>query len=396
MLKYIYNAKQRDGSLVKGEIEASDTNDFLIKLKDMQLYCISYKIIDDFENHSNFKMKGKDLVLFSRQMSVMLSAGVSVVRAVDILYEKSENQRMKDSYRRLYERLQQGRELSYAMDAEGNTFPKLLIRMIRSGEISGSLDTTLERMADHYEKENKLSNKIKNAMLYPKILCGVCIVVVIAVITFILPSFFQLYEGQALPLPTQIMIWISDFITSKWYILIVAAVAVYLFWIWFKRIPAVRFKLDHLKLVMPIFGKLNKTILSSRFANTFATLYASGVNVIEILEICSDILDNTWITDCFKRIITRVSNGEYMSTAIGAEDIFEPMLMSMLFIGEESGRLDEILNKAADFYDEEANAATEKMVSMIEPMLIIVMGVVVCFIIVAIMLPMYGMLDNVS
>lgn len=303
---------------------------------------------------------------------------------------------MKECYRRLYERLQQGRELSYAMDAEGNTFPKLLIRMIRSGEISGSLDTTLERMADHYEKENKLSNKIKNAMLYPKILCGVCIVVVIAVITFILPSFFQLYEGQALPLPTQIMIWISDFITSKWYILIVAAVAVYLFWIWFKRIPAVRFKLDHLKLVMPIFGKLNKTILSSRFANTFATLYASGVNVIEILEICSDILDNTWITDCFKRIITRVSNGEYMSTAIGAEDIFEPMLMSMLFIGEESGRLDEILNKAADFYDEEANAATEKMVSMIEPMLIIVMGVVVCFIIVAIMLPMYGMLDNVS
>ena len=396
MLKYIYNAKQRDGSLVKGEIEASDTNDFLIKLKDMQLYCISYKIFDDFENHSNFKMKGKDLVLFSRQMSVMLSAGVSVVRAVDILYEKSENQRMKECYRRLYERLQQGRELSYAMDAEGNTFPKLLIRMIRSGEISGSLDTTLERMADHYEKENKLSNKIKNAMLYPKILCGVCIVVVIAVITFILPSFFQLYEGQALPLPTQIMIWISDFITSKWYILIVAAVAVYMFWIWFKRIPAVRFKLDHLKLVMPIFGKLNKTILSSRFANTFATLYASGVNVIEILEICSDILDNTWITDCFKRIITRVSNGEYMSTAIGAEDIFEPMLMSMLFIGEESGRLDEILNKAADFYDEEANAATEKMVSMIEPMLIIVMGVVVCFIIVAIMLPMYGMLDNVS
>ena len=395
MLKYIYNAKQRDGSLVKGEIEASDTNDFLIKLKDMQLYCINYKIIDDFEGHSDFKMKGKDLVFFSRQMAVMLSAGVSVVRAVDILYEKSEKPRLKECYRHLYERLQQGRELSYAMEAEGKTFPNLLIRMIRSGEVSGSLDITLERMADHYEKDNKLSNKIKNATLYPKILCVICIIVVIAVISFVLPSFFTLYEGQELPIPTQIMVFLSDFITSKWYILLVGVVAIYLSWAAIKRIPSVRFKLDRFKLVMPIYGKLNKTILSSRFANTFATLYASGVNVIEVLEICSDILDNTWISDCFKRIVTRVSNGEYMSTAIGSENIFESMLMSMLFIGEESGRLDEILNKAADFYDEEANAATEKMVSTIEPILIVVMGVVVCFIIVAIMLPMYGMLNNV-
>lgn len=395
MLKYIYNAKQKDGSLVKGEIEASDKNDFLIKLKDLQLYCISYKVIDDFEGRSDFKMKGKDLVLFSRQMSVMLSAGVSVVRAVDILYEKSEKERMKECYRRLYERLQQGRELSYAMDAEGNAFPKLLVRMIRSGEISGSLDITLERMADHYEKENKLNNKIKNAMLYPKILTGVCIVVVIALVTFVLPSFFTMYEGQELPTTTQIVMWLSEFIKNQWYFLLIAIVGIYLVWLGMKRLPAIHYQLDRIKLTIPIFGKLNKTILSSRFANTFATLYASGINVIEILEICSDILGNLYIDECFKRIITRVSNGEYMSTAIGAENVFEPMLMSMLFIGEESGRLDEILNKAADFYDEEANAATEKMVSMIEPMLIIFMGIVVCFIILSVMEPMYGMLHNV-
>lgn len=395
MLKYIYNAKQKDGSLVKGEIEASDKNDFLIKLKDLQLYCINYTIIDDFEGRSDFKMKGKDLVLFSRQMSVMLSAGVSVVRAVDILYEKSEKVRMKECYRRLYERLQQGRELSYAMDAEGNAFPKLLVRMIRSGEVSGSLDITLERMADHYEKENKLNNKIKNAMLYPKILTGVCVAVVIALVTFVLPSFFTMYAGQELPLTTQLMMGLSDFIKNQWYLLLVFCIVVYMVWLGLKRLPAIRYQLDKVKLSIPIFGKLNKTILSSRFANTFATLYASGINVIEILEICSEILDNLYIDECFKRIITRVSNGEYMSTAIGAENVFEPMLMSMLFIGEESGRLDEILSKAADFYDEEANAATEKMVSMIEPMLIIFMGIVVCFIILSVIEPMYGMLNNV-
>lgn len=395
MLKYIYNAKQKDGSLVKGEIEASDKNDFLIKLKDLQLYCVNYTIIDDFEGRSDFKMKGKDLVLFSRQMSVMLSAGVSVVRAVDILYEKSEKVRMKECYRRLYERLQQGRELSYAMDAEGNAFPKLLVRMIRSGEVSGSLDITLERMADHYEKENKLNNKIKNAMLYPKILTGVCVAVVIALVTFVLPSFFTMYAGQELPLTTQLMMGLSDFIKNQWYLLLVFCIVVYMVWLGLKRLPAIRYQLDKVKLSIPIFGKLNKTILSSRFANTFATLYASGINVIEILEICSEILDNLYIDECFKRIITRVSNGEYMSTAIGAENVFEPMLMSMLFIGEESGRLDEILSKAADFYDEEANAATEKMVSMIEPMLIIFMGIVVCFIILSVIEPMYGMLNNV-
>lgn len=395
MLKYIYNAKQKDGSLVKGEIEASDKNDFLIKLKDLQLYCVNYTIIDDFEGRSDFKMKGKDLVLFSRQMSVMLSAGVSVVRAVDILYEKSEKVRMKECYRRLYERLQQGRELSYAMDVEGNAFPKLLVRMIRSGEVSGSLDITLERMADHYEKENKLNNKIKNAMLYPKILTGVCVAVVIALVTFVLPSFFTMYAGQELPLTTQLMMGLSDFIKNQWYLLLVFCIVVYMVWLGLKRLPAIRYQLDKVKLSIPIFGKLNKTILSSRFANTFATLYASGINVIEILEICSEILDNLYIDECFKRIITRVSNGEYMSTAIGAENVFEPMLMSMLFIGEESGRLDEILSKAADFYDEEANAATEKMVSMIEPMLIIFMGIVVCFIILSVIEPMYGMLNNV-
>lgn len=396
MLKYKYSAKQRDGIVIQGEIVAIDTNDFLIKLKDLQLFCLTYSINEEDVEHSTFKVKGKNIVIFSRQLATMLSAGVSVVKAIDILYEKSEVPKMRESLRLLYEDLQQGRDLSSAMSNQGNTYPQLLIKMIRSGEVSGTLDSTLEKMADHYEKENKLMNKVRNASIYPIILAVVSVVIVIALLAFVMPTFLGLYGDQELPLATRILIFISDTITQKWYLLLVTTAVVVVAVSILIRRPKIRFRLDRMKLTMPIFGKLNKTILSARFARTFATLYASGVNILEAMEIISEILGNTYIASKFERVITRVSNGEYISTSIADEDMFESMLTSMIYIGEESGRLDSILEKTADFYDEEAQTATQKMVSLVEPMMIVIMGVVVCFLIVAMILPMYGMLNNVQ
>lgn len=396
MLKYKYRAKQRDGNIIQGEITALDTNDFLIKLKDLQLFCLSYTINEEDVEHSSYKVKGKNIVIFSRQLSTMLAAGVSVVKAIDILYEKSETPKMRDSLRLLYEDLQQGRDLSSAMANQGNTYPSLLIKMIRSGEMSGSLDLTLEKMADHYEKENKLMNKVRNASVYPIILAVVSILIVVALLVLVMPTFLGLYGDQELPLATKILIFISDTLTQKWYILLILFAISFVIGSIVIRRPKVTYQLDRMKLSFPIFGKLNKTIQSARFARTFATLYASGVNILEAMEIISEILGNTYISSKFDRVIVRVSNGEYISTSIADEDIFEPMLTSMIYIGEESGRLDGILEKTADFYDEEAQTATQKMVSFVEPIMIVVMGIIVCFILVAMIIPMYGMLNNVQ
>ena len=396
MLKYSYKAKQNDGTISEGELLAVDTNDFLIKLKDLQLYCLDYSISNDDSLHSGYKVKGKALVIFTRQLSTMLSAGVSVVKALDILYEKTEANKHRESLRLLYEDLQQGRELSMAMSNQGSAYPDLLIKMIKSGEMSGTLDITLGKMADHYEKENKLMNKIRSASIYPIVLGVVAILVVLFLLAFVMPSFLSLYDGQTLPLPTKILMVISEFIQTKWYILLLGIFVLGILASFLVKKPTVRYRLDRMKLTFPLFGKLNRTIQSARFARTFATLYASGISVIEALTIISEILNNTFISKKFENIIKKVSNGEYISTSIADEHIFEGMLTSMIYIGEESGRLDGILEKTADFYDEEANAATAKTVALIEPIMIVVMGFIIGFIILAMVLPMYGMLNQVQ
>lgn len=396
MQMFSYSAKKADGSITKGEIAAKDYSDFLVKMREQNLFCLSYEITEEMaEGKSSFRLKGKDLVIFTRQLATMLSSGIPIVKAVDILYDKAEKKKLKQSLRTMYESLQQGKSLSQSMREQGEVYPKLLMRMIRSGEVSGTLDETLSKMAVHYEKENKLMNKVKGASIYPIILCILCVVIVIFLLTFIMPTFFELFEGQELPMTTQILVGISDFILEYWYIALFLVLVIFVVARIALKNHETRVKFDHFKLTMPIFGKLNKTILSARFARTFCTLYQSGVNVIEIMETISEILNNTYLEEKFTNVIAKISNGQLISTAVAEEDMFDPMLTSMIFIGEESGMLDKILEKTADFYDEEADAATQKMVSMMEPIMIIFLGVVVGFIVLSIIQPLYGSMNNV-
>ncbi|MEG0314306.1 MAG: type II secretion system F family protein [Erysipelotrichaceae bacterium] len=399
MDKYKYSARQLDGTVKTGETTAPSYSEFLTKLKEENLYCISYEVSQEEETEaakSTFKVKGKNLVMFSRQLSTMLGAGVSIVKSIDILHEKTTDKKLKNSMRLLYESLQQGKALSAAMSEQSGSYPNLLVMMVKSGEISGTLDTTLEKMANHYESENKLMNKVRNAMIYPIVLCVVMVVVVTLLLAFVMPTFFELFAGQELPLPTRMLVAMSNFITSKWYvILIIVAVAAAVIPMALKQ-PAIRLKFDKFKIKAPLFGKLNKTIQSARFARTFATLYFSGVNIIEILEMSSDILNNTYLAQGFKKVIAKVSNGELISTSIANEDMFDSMLTSMIFIGEESGLLDSILEKTADFYDEESDTATQSMVALMEPIIIVALGVVVGFIVISIILPLYGSMKQVG
>ena len=303
---------------------------------------------------------------------------------------------MKECYRRLYERLQQGRELSYAMDAEGNTFPKLLIRMIRSGEISGSLDTTLERMADHYEKEHKLRGKIKSAMTYPVILFFITVAVVVLIFTLILPQFFTLFEGIELPAITRLMIAISNSMTSYWYIYLIGLLIIIALSGFLVTVPSVKRGLDHFKLKIPKIGKLMKIIYTARFARTLSSLYSSGLAMINALTIGGATIGNSYLQGQFPAVIEQVRNGEPLSASIQTITGFDAKLVSTIYIGEESGNLDDMLEAVADSFDYEAEMATTRLVTFIEPVMIIIMAVIVGGIMLSVMLPIMTLYQNIG
>ncbi|MEG0168683.1 type II secretion system F family protein [Anaerorhabdus sp.] len=375
-------------------IEAENEQSLLLKIKQMEYFLVSKEEVVK-ETKAIRKMKAKDLIIFCRQISVMLNSGITIIRAINILESKSSNLKTKIIYERIYELMQKGNSLSVAM-REQQVFPNILINMVEAGETGGILEINLAKMGEHFEKENKLNNKIKGAMMYPIILSIVAIIVVIFLVTMVLPTFFELYAGQELPLITQILVAVSNFLTKYW-AFVIAAVAILIMVVpIICKLRPIRTRIDKFKLYAPVIGKLNQTIYSARCARGFATLYASGLDMIELLRMVSLIIGNVVIQDKFQDVIQKVSRGEYISTSLEDAKVFDPMFTSMVYIGEESGSIDTILESAADYFDEEADAASTRIVSLLEPLMIIIMALIIGFIVAAVMLPMYGMMQYIS
>ncbi len=378
----------------KQVIEADNEQLLLLKVKQMNCYLVSKEEIEVYAQPRG-SIKVKELIIFCRQMSVMLQSGVTLVRAVNIMQMKSSVGKTSRMYQDMYEALQKGNSLYGAMNSL-NCFPELLLNMVKAGEASGTLDSNLSKMAEHFEKEHRLQNKIKGALTYPMILASMTVAIVLLLVTFVLPTFFNLYAGQELPLPTRIVVGVSNFITGNWISIIIFIVICVFTFPLLRKIPKIARLIDGFKLNAPMIGKLNRVIYSARCARTFSSLYSSGLDMIELLKMLGGILVNKVIEDGFEVVVEKVSRGELISTSLIEMNIFDPMFTSMVFIGEESGSMETILIKAADYFDEEAEAATTRLVGMLEPLLIIIMGLVVGFIVVAIMMPMYGMLQHVQ
>ncbi len=375
-------------------IEAENEQSLLLKIKQMEYYLVSKDEVVK-ETKAIKKMKPKDLIIFCRQISVMLESGITIIKAIHILEAKSTNPKTKVVYERIYESMQKGNSLSTAMKAQ-EVFPNILINMIEAGETGGIVEKNLAKMGEHFEKENKLNNKIKSAMMYPMILSIVAIVVVIFLVTLVLPTFFELYEGQDLPVITQILVSFSNILTKYWMIVLGGVAIIGMCIPIICKLKPVRFAIDSFKLNGPVVGKLNRTIYSARCARGFATLYASGLDMIELLRMVSIIIGNVVIEEKFQDVIQKVSRGEYISTSLEDTAVFDPMFTSMVYIGEESGSIDTILDSAANYFDEEADAASTRLVSLLEPIMMIIMALVIGFIVAAVMLPMYGMMQHIS
>ncbi|QOX63041.1 type II secretion system F family protein [Anoxybacterium hadale] len=397
---YEYEAKTLKGMSLKGKLEAVSEAAAADALREKGYYPIRlrpFKASSNIELSKLQRVTLKDIAIFCRQFSVVINAGISVLRSLEIVKEQTENKRLKDVLDEVFSDVQKGRSLSDSMKRH-SVFPDMLADMITVGESSGTLDIIFERMAVYYDKENSLNQKIKGAMTYPAAISIFAISVVILLVTKVLPTFVTMLSqsGTMLPLPTRILLGLSSFLTNQWYIVILIIIAVFFAYRTYSSSSQGRKTLDLFKMKAPIFGKLYSKILTARFARTFGTLMGSGVPLLNSIQICADVVGNAVIREALDSTTDELKKGLSVGETLTARGIFPVMLTQMIKIGEEAGTLDAILEKTASFYDGEVDTATSQLTALIEPVIIVILAVVVGFIIMSIILPMFSMYDVVN
>lgn len=397
MAYFSYVATDVNGGKVKGKEYADDYLDLAEKLRGKGLFCTQYTEIVEKADQAKYKFKTADLAFFCRQLSSMLTAGISLVRGLHILYTQEEKKKAKAALREIYEDVQKGRSFSEAIQSRPGVFPELFISMVAAGEASGNLDVIMVRVADFYLNQNKVNNKIRGAMIYPLVLLGMLVAVFFGLFIFIMPTFRELVMDQEIPPLSQAMFDISDFLIDKWWVLIIA-VAIIAFVIRILCItPKTRMKIDELLIKVPKVGPLLTVIYTGRFARTMANLYSSGLQMVDCIEKSAGTLGNSYISKVFRtNVVEDVKHGEALSTAVTKTGVFPGVFTSIIMVGEESGALDDILNKSADYYEDESETAISKLVGLMEPAMIILLGLMIGLVLAGIFPILYGGMANVG
>ena len=396
MAYFSYVATDANGAKVKGKEYAEDYLELTAKLRDKNLFCTQYTEIVEKQQDAKYKFKTGDLAFLCRQLASMLTAGISLVKSLHILYTQEENKKAKAVLQEIYEDVQKGRSFSEAIQAKPGVFPNLFVSMVAAGEASGNLDAIMNRVADHYASENKTNNKIKSAMTYPMVLAVLLVGVFFGLFIFIMPMFRDL-AGDELPPLSAFMFTMSDFMIGYWWVIILVAVILFFVVKVLLKNPVIRFKFDQLKTKMPKVGPLLCTIYTARFARTMANLFASGLQMVDCIEKSVDTLSNEYIQKSFhEQVVEDVKHGEALSVAVAKTGIFPGIFTSIIMVGEESGALDDILSKSADYYEDEADTAIGKLVGLLEPLMIIFMGIMIGFILAGVFPILYGGMAGVG
>ena len=396
MAYYSYVATDVNGTKVKGKEYADDYLDLTEKLRAKNLFCTQYTEIEEKQADAKYSFKTKDLAFICRQLSSMLTAGISLVRSLHILYTQEENKKAKAALQEIYEDVQKGRSFSEAIQARPGVFPLLFVSMVAAGEASGNLDVIMTRVADFYLNQNKINNQIKGAMTYPIILLILLVGVFFGLFIFIMPMFREL-AGDDLPPLSAAMFAISDFLIPYWWTIVLAVGVIILVMHFLLKSPSFKKKFDEIIVKMPKVGPLLLTIYTGRFARTMANLYASGLQMVDCIEKSADTLGNQYIADLFHTsVVEDVKHGEALSAAIIKIGVFPGVFTSIIMVGEESGALDDILNKSADYYEDESSTAVAKLVGLMEPVMIIFLGVMIGMILAGIFPILYGGMGNMG
>ncbi|MBN1149879.1 type II secretion system F family protein [candidate division WOR-3 bacterium] len=398
MAVFVFKGVKSDGSEENGEITANSLQDAKIQLRSKKITPISIKRKDTLYNRMKevqltTGIGAREMATFTRQFATMINAGLPLMRCLEILHEQEQNPGFKKALKELAGDVEGGTTVAEAMRKHRRFFSDLYVNMVEAGEKGGALDTILLRLAVYLEKSAALLSKIRGAMIYPTMITIVTILAVSAILLFVLPTFKAMFEGLGadLPLPTQIVMMLSDFIRKFFLLIAVVIIGLIVGYKLAVKTPKGLYIKDKLVLLIPVFGPLVRKTSIARFSRTLSTLLSSGVAILDSLEITAKTSGNSLVEQAIYAARTSISEGEDISGPLSREKIFPPMVIQMVRIGEQSGQLDVMLSKVADFYDQEVDQAVENLTAALEPIIMIVLGVVIGGLVVAMYLPIFTM-----
>ncbi|MEN8374168.1 MAG: type II secretion system F family protein [Gemmatimonadota bacterium] len=402
MPMFSYAARTLAGELTNGEIDLRSRDDVVGYLRKQKLIPVKVeekkKSLGQFEIKIGTGIKTRDIVIFTRQFATMINAGLPLVQSLDILAKQTENKYLAEVIGHVLHDVESGNTLADSMRKHSKVFTDLYVNMVAAGEAGGILDVILLRLATFLEKADALKRKIKGAMIYPGVILGVAVSAVAILLIFVIPTFQTMFEsaGVPLPVPTQIVIGMSAFLQAYWWAVLLGMAATVVAIRMTYKTDGGELAIDKFLLKMPILGNLLRKGAVARFTRTLGTLVASGVSILDGLEITARTAGNRVIHDAVMRSRTSIAGGETIAEPLKQTAVFPPMVVQMINVGEQTGGLDEMLTKIADFYDEEVDAAVEALLSAMEPIMIVVLGTVVGGMIVAMYLPIFDMINAVQ
>lgn len=401
MAVFAYKAKTEEGKVTRGKIEAMSKKEALAELGMMDLIVFEVEPLNSFLNTEiNLRagLKPKDFIIFLRQFATLISAGILLVESLDLLAEQTTNPRLKAILEDLSTEVQEGSPLSVSMSKHPAVFPNLLIQMIQSAEVSGRLEEVLEQMANYYEKQYRNKQKVTTAMTYPIVVGILALVITAFLLIFIVPIFGEMFAsfGSELPAITQMVLGLSQWFQKYWVLILVFLLAIIFVLRYLSQRDKMAYSFDYLQLKIPIIGMfLQKTILA-RMTQTLSSLLNSSVPILQALDVTSQVVDNRVVEEVLLAAKKDVEQGESLAKPMEAHWFFPNLIIQMIKVGEASGSLDEMLKKASDIYEQEVEEASEKLQSLIEPLLIVFLSVIVGLIVLSIVIPMFGLFEQIQ
>jgi type IV pilus assembly protein PilC len=402
---FAYKVRDQTGQVIEGSLEAEDQTLVVGKLRQMGYTPIAIEQQTSSSLKVDVKIPGfgpkvklKDVAVFSRQFATMIDSGLSLIRSLAILSDQTENEELSRVAATVRLDVERGASLSAALSRHPKVFNHLYIAMVKSGEAGGVLDAVLLRLADTIEKQVELRRKVRSAMTYPVVVLVICTVIATAMLLLIVPQFKAIYSdlGGTLPLPTRILISVSDMMKKFFPVVVILGVAGYFLFRRWARSPQGKPKWDAFKLRVPVFGGLTRKAALARFSRTLAALTRSGVSILEALDIVAETSGNEIVATAVRDTQSAVKRGDTLARPLEQHEVFPPMVVQMISVGEETGALDEMLDKIADFYDQEVSATVDALTSLIEPMLICLMGIIVGGMIISLYMPMFNIIKLIK
>lgn len=403
MAMYSYKVLDKDGKNKKGSVEANNQDKAMEKLKSegYTVLSIGEQGAMDKDIQLSFmkpKVKSRDLSVFCKQFVSVLNAGVTIISALEMLSEQMPNKTLQQALRDAQAYVEKGGTLSDGFKLNPKVFPPILINMVSAGEASGSMEIAFERLSTHFEKDAQLKGKIKGALTYPIVVCIVALVVVVVMMVTVIPTFADMFNdmGVALPFMTRMMIGLSDFILDKWWLLIIIVVGLVVGIKMFKSTTTGDQFFSTIAIKAPIFGNLTVQTCAARFSRTLSTLMAAGIPLLDAIEQVAKMMGNKLFTDGLMEAKVQVSKGMPLSKPLRDMNLFPPMLIQMVKIGEETGNIETMMEKVADYYDDEVDLATSQLTAAMEPLTIVVLAGIVGCIVAAVYGPMLSMYDGID